>query len=1177
MSARESRPGVGASNGAGAFGDGGGGNGPRPSDSRGDDGDRMTRGGKAYKRFRLTSLAVDHPTSVLVLTAIIILGGLVSYFRIPKESMPEITVPFVAVNTLYSGVAPEDVETLITRPLEEELNEIADVQEITSTSVEGYSSILIEFTAGMDMTEALQLVRERVDIAKPEIPDAAEEPMILEFNLSEFPIMQVNVAGEYSLRRLKEVAEDLQERIELIPSVLEVTLSGGVEREVQVNVDLAKLQFYGLAFDDVIEAIAEENLTIPGGTIDVGEREYLVRVPGEFEETAPIEDIVVWAPGDRPVYVRDIADVEFGFKDRDSFARLDGNPVVTLGIVKRTGENIIETSDAVKRAIREAESDFPATTVVKITSDQSEEIRSMVSSLENNIISGLILVVAVLLFFLGIANASFVGIAIPLSMLLSFSIMQLIGFSMNMVVLFSLILALGMLVDNAIVVVENIYRFMEQGYERKEAAKLATAEVAMPVIAATGTTLAAFAPMAFWPGIIGEFMAYLPLTLIITLSASLFVALVVNPTVCSLFMKLDGETAPGLTPAARWTLIGAAVLAFLTAVISQPFAAVTLALTVAALWSLHHWVLRRIGHWFQEAALPAVIRRYERSLRWALAHRFRVMAGMGGVLVGSILLFGMFNAGIEFFPEDIPPETVYVRVEMPPGTRAEATDEVVRRVERELAALPVTGDFESVVSTVGSSGSQGSGADEGTIAVNFVDFEIRERDSFESLELMRNTVGQGVAGAEITVEKPQDGPGSGPPVSIEIAGEDEKVLQRLADDAYRLLANAPVARKLDGLESDLADARPELRIDVDRERAALFGLSTAEVGATVRSAILGTEVSEFRYGEEEYDIVVRLAPRYRDHLDALSDLTVVTEEGHHVPLSSVAEWRVDESYSGINRKDLERVATISADVRSGYNANAVLEEVRAELAGFESGLPAGYLLQYTGQQEDQQESQAFLFGAFLMALMLIALILVSQFDSVLRPVIILSSVLLSTVGVLLGLLVFRMPFGVIMSGVGVISLAGVVVNNAIVLVDYIGILRKRDGLSEHESLVVGGLTRFRPVMLTAITTVMGLTPLAIGLNFDFKGLFTALNPNLFWGGEQAAWWGPMAIAVIAGLTFATFLTLVMVPVMHSLTDDLGHFLRRHLSRAERQLEGVSESRESAAEPEAKPEPELVTA
>jgi multidrug efflux pump subunit AcrB len=621
------------------------------------------------------------------------------------------------------------------------------------------------------------------------------------------------------------------------------------------------------------------------------------------------------------------------------------------------------------------------------------------------------------------------------------------------------------------------------------------------------------------------------------------------------------------------------VAALLVALASDALAAVLLTLTAGLLWAFHRWALRPIGRWFQATALPTVLRRYEVLLRWSLGHRGRVMAGMGGVLVGSLLLFGMFNAGIEFFPEDIPPETVYVQVEMPPGTRAEATDEVVKLVESELAALPVTGDFESVVSTVGSGGNRGGGSNEGTIAVNFIDFEIRERDSFESLELMRNTVGQRVAGAEITVEKPQDGPGSGPPVNIELSGEDERVLEDLADQAYRLLANAAVARKLEGLEleSDLADARPELRIEVDRERAALFGLSTAEVGATVRSAINGTEVSEFRYGEEEYDIVVRLAERYRSNLDALADLTVVTEDGGQVPLSSVASWRVEESYSGVNRKDLERVATISADVRSTYNANAVLAEVRAELAGFESSLPPGYAISYTGQQEDQQESQAFLFGAFLIALMLIALILVSQFDSVFRPVIILSSVLLSTVGVLLGLLVFRMPFGVIMTGVGVISLAGVVVNNAIVLVDYIGILRKRDGLGEHESLVVGGLTRFRPVMLTAITTVMGLTPLAIGLNFDFKGLFTRLDPNIFWGGEQAAWWGPMAIAVIAGLTFATFLTLVMLPVMHSLTDDLAAFLRRNLRRQEVEPAKVDEAAVGAPEPEARPDPELVTA
>ena len=514
---------------------------------------------------------------------LIVLGGLYSYLTIPKEASPDITVPFVAVNTFYSGVAPEDIETLITRPLEEELNKISDIKTLTSQSVESLSSITAEFEAGMDMTEALQLVREKVDIAKPELPEAAEEPAIVEFNFSEFPIMQVNVSGEYSLVRLKELAEDIQDEIEQIPSVLSVQVSGGLEREVKVDVDLGKLKFYGISFTDVIEAIAFENVTVPGGTIDVGDVKYLVRVPGEFEDTESLADIVIEAPGDQPIYVRDVATVDFGFKERESYARLNGNPVVTLSVSKRTGENIIATSDAVRAVITEMEGDFPPTTHVSITSDQAKYVREMVSSLENNIISGLILVVAVLLFALGVRNASFVGVAIPLSMFLSFSVMQMLGFTMNMVVLFSLILALGMLVDNAIVVVENIYRFREEGFDKKSAAKLATAEVAMPVIAATATTLAAFAPMAFWPGITGEFMSYLPKTLIITLSSSLLVGMVINPTLCSLFMRIENEPKQELTREFRIGAWVAAGLVGLALARGRPLTTFLIAATVIGL------------------------------------------------------------------------------------------------------------------------------------------------------------------------------------------------------------------------------------------------------------------------------------------------------------------------------------------------------------------------------------------------------------------------------------------------------------------------------------------------------------------------------------------------------------------------------------------------------------------
>ncbi|MFQ6044782.1 MAG: efflux RND transporter permease subunit [Gemmatimonadales bacterium] len=1105
-----------------------------------------------FKEFRLTSFAVNHPTSIFVMTAILIITGVGSYLAVPKESSPEIVVPNIIVNTVYPGVAPRDIETLITRPLEEELNTIADVKTITSTSIEGYSSINVEFDAGVDMDEALQQVREKVDIAKPDLPAAAEEPGIFEINFAEFPIMQVNISGPYSLVRLRDVAEDLEDRLEQIPSVLEVRLAGGLEREVQVDVDLAKLKFYDLAFDDVINAIRDENVTVPGGSIDVGDLKYLVRVPGEFTTTAPIADIVVTTRNGRPIYVRDVASVDFGFKERDSFARLDGNPVITLSIVKRAGENIIETADAVRANITEMESRFPPGTIVKITADQSEDIHEMVSSLENNIISGLILVVAVLLFVLGVRTAPFVGLAIPLSMLISFSVIQVAGFTMNMVVLFSLILALGMLVDNAIVVVENIYRFREQGFDHVHAAKYATAEVAIPIIASTATTLGAFAPMAFWPGIVGEFMRYLPLTLIITLSSSLFVALVILPTLCS--KLLDTEDAPIVLPRAmKFLLAGLTGVVLLVMLTVNWLTALLLLTTGVLVYAFHHFVGHPAGHWVMTRGLPATLVRYERLLSWALNHRLRMVFGSGVALVLVVIVFGRLNAGIEFFPEDIPPPTVYVQVEAPLGTRVEQTDAIIRTIEREIMTMPGHEDFESVVATVGSQisagfGGGGAATHLGTVAVNFVDFEDRTTDAFVTLERIRERTGTEIAGAQISVESMEMGPPTGAPIAIEITGQSPDILKRLGDEVVNRLENSPIFAKLDGLEVDMSEGRPELVIDVDREKAALYGLNTREIGFTIRSAINGTEASKFRDGKDEYDITVRLARPYREDLNSLADLTVVAE-GQQIPLSSVANWSVGKGSGDVLRKDLDRIVSVTSDVRAGYNANAVLAEVQDHLSAFARTLPSGYNLRYAGQQEEQQESQAFLIGAFFMTIFIIGFILVSQFDSVTKPLIILSSVVLSTIGVLIGLMIFRMPFGIIMTGVGVISLAGVVVNNAIVLIDYIDILRVRDGLSRREAIVRGGRTRFRPVLLTAVTTVLGLTPLAIGLNFDFIGLYSSLRPELYWGGEQASWWGPMAIAVIAGLTFATFLTLVLVPVMYSLLDDFDDFLRKHFARA----------------------------
>jgi multidrug efflux pump subunit AcrB len=1108
-------------------------------------------GSEGVRNFRPTAFAVKQRVSVLVLMAMISILGIVSYLSIPKESDPEVVIPIISISTPYPGVAPRDVETLVTRVLEEKLNTIADLKELESTSVEGYSNIIAEFETTMDMEEALQKVREKVDLAKPDLPPDVEEPIITEINLSEFPIMQVNISGEYDLVRLKEVAEAVQERLEQIPALLDVRLSGGLEREVKVEVDLPKLQFYGLAFGDVIDAIRNENVTIPGGAIDVGHQKYLVRVNGEFPDTRIIEDIVITTRGGRPIYVRDVASVDFGFKDRESYARLDGNPVVTLDIIKRAGENIIEVADAVKAAIDELEPTFPATTVVKITSDQSTAIRDMVSSLENNIISGLILVVAVLLFFLGVRNAAFVGISIPLSMLLSFIVMKAMGISMNMVVLFALILALGMLVDNAIVVVENIYRFREEGYDNVTAAVRATSEVAIPVITSTLTTVAAFLPLAFWPGVVGEFMSFLPKTVIITLTSSLFVALVIVPVLCALFMRLEGEPSAPLSPAARWTLLGGAGLLFLGIAAANPLTAVLLAATVIGLVIVHRLVLARVGRWFQDRAVPFMIDRYERRLRWALDHRFIVVGGAAAVFVLTFVAFGMFNAGVEFFPEDIPPSTVYAQIDVPDGTHVDFTNAVAERIEEELKGLAGIRDAESVVATVGGGGGNifMSGGD-ATVAVNFKRYDLREFDTFETLREMQERIGKGIAGADVKIEKLEMGPPSGKPVTIEIVGEDPEVLRALADRVVQILEASPVYARLEGLESDMARGRPELIVDVDREKAALYGLSTAEVGRTVRTAIQGTEAAKFRDGNDEYDIVVRLAKPYREDLNALRDLTVVAE-GRQIPLPSVATWRIDEGFGSIKRRDMDRVATVSSDVRTGENSNAVLAEVQKTLAGFAAELPPGYVLRYGGQQEDQMEAQEFLGNAFGVALMLIAFILISQFNSVVKPLIILTSVIMSTVGVLVGLMIFRMPFGIIMTGVGVISLAGVVVNNAIVLIDYIDVLRSREGMSRREALVRAGMTRFRPVILTAVTTVLGLVPLATGFNFDFLGLYTRLDPNIYWGGEQAAWWGGMAVAVIVGLTFATVLTLVLVPVSYSLVDDATALFQRYYTTSRR--------------------------
>ena len=1014
---------------------------------------------------RVSDLAIKNKISIFVMTGAVIFLGFMSYLSLPRESTPSITIPIVFVATPYFGVSPADIENLVTQPIEKHLEELANVKEISSTSSEGISTVVIEFETDVDINNALQKVREEVDLARSEIPDDAEESTIREINFDDIPILVINVAGTHSLVTLKDIAEDLEQRIEQIAGVLDVTVAGGLEREVQVNVDPDRMVYYGLELEDIIETIRQENLNMPGGSIKTGTLRYAVRVPGEFTTPEEIGALVIKTYNRQPIAIGDVAEVRFGFKEVSTYARLDGLPCVSLNVQKRSGENLIQIADAVKELLDEERERLPTTINLAVLADQSKDIRSMISDLENNIISGLILVVCVLFMFMGVRNALFVAIAIPLSMLISFIVLDILGYTLNMVVLFSLILALGMLVDNAIVIVENIYRHREEGTPLVRAAREGVGEVAVPVCTSTLTTLCAFAPMLFWPGIIGDFMSYLPATLIITLSASLFVGLIINPTVCSVLLSVTRKREDQ-----RWLM-----------------------------------VLRR---------------RYSRFLMWALAHRAVVMLVTCASLFGMIVLYAAIGKGVEFFPET-EPNQAYIDVNSAIGTKLDVSNDIVRQAEDYIRDVP---DMKQYVASVGASPNPQdfSAAGGGTphksrIIVDFFERQDRTQSSFLTVEMIRQRM-ERLIGADVEIITPQAGPPTAAPVNIEFVGEDFSVLGRLADEAMLMIENIP---GLVDLKDDYDSGKPELTVKIDREQAALLELNTAEIARAVRTAINGTEASKYRVGEEEYDIIVRFAEPERSTFADLERIHIIHDD-ELVSLSSLAQIRVAGGVGSIKRKDQERVLTIAGDVE-GRLANDVLAEVQTALADL--SLPEGYSLRYTGENVEQDEATDFLSKAFLIALILITLVLVTQFNSVTMPLIIMMSVVLSLIGVLFGLIVTATPFGIIMTGIGVISLAGVVVNNAIVLIDYIRKLRNR-GLRKREAIVQGGVTRLRPVLLTAITTILGLIPLTTGLSFNFWTLTLEI------GGESSQWWGPMGVAVIFGLAIATVLTLIVVPVMY---------------------------------------------
>ena len=1115
---------------------------------------------QVIRDFKLSSWALRNKNTVFLMMIILLGFGFYSYRTLPKELFPDLVWPTIFVQTMYPGNPPLDIENLITRPLEKEIESAKGVKEIRSTSTQDISAIFVEFNTNVKIEDALQEVKDAVEKAKGELPDnLLTDPVVIDLDLSEFPIMNINLSGDFSINELKEYAEMLEDEIERVPEISKVEITGINEREVQINVDMHKLSVFELSFDDIENAIAYENISMSGGEIKLGSSRRSIRVIGEFTDPSEISDIIVKWENHNIVYMRDVAEVIYGFEEPRSYTRLDLQPVVSLQVIKKSGENLLIATDQVFEIINEAVESrtLPPNLNIVYTNDQSEMVRDQLSNLENSMIMGVIFVILVLFFFLGTRNSLFVGFAIPMSMFLSFMILGLQGSRINMIVLFALILALGMLVDNAIVVVENIYRFVNRGYSKLDAARKAVGEIAIPIITSTATTLAAFFPLLFWDSIMGEFMKYLPMTLIIVLTSSLFVALVIIPVISSSFIKA-GDQNPKLN--IRRFLIIAGILALMSVLfyLGGVNSMGTLCAIFAIIGILNIYFLNRAARWFQNIFLARLENGYLQLISFVLrkGNPYYFIGGTAVLLVLTMYLYIVSNPNVVNFPSS-DPKYINVLADLPIGTDITATNEFMKTLEKDVFAIlePDREVVKSVLTTVGAGARLEDDISDmsekmfrGLITISFIDFE--ERGGVNTgdilVHLSKSLLGR-YPGVEMTIEKQNEGPPAGKPINLEITGRDFNQLIYLADTIQTYLNTANI-EGIEGLKIDLDLGKPEIIINIDRDKARRFGLSTAQIASTIRTALFGKEVSGFKVGEEEYPIQLRLKEEYRYNLPALLNQMITfrspsTGKITQVPISAVADISYTTTYGSVKRKDMERAVTIYSNVVEGYNATKINEQLKAQMVYFD--LPPGYNYKFTGEQEEQEESMAFLVNALFIAIALITIILVSQFNSIVKPVIIIFSVIFSTIGVLLGLMISGMDFVVIMTGIGIVSLAGVVVNNAIVLIDYIDLLkhrrRKELGIAADAVLTVpdsvqcikqAGKTRLRPVLLTAITTILGLLPLAIGLNIDFASFLSTLDANIYFGGDNVAFWGPISWTIIFGLSFATFLTLVIVPSMY---------------------------------------------
>ncbi len=1131
-----------------------------------------------FKEFGPTSWSIRNKTSIYLVMLIFSSMGIYQFVTLPKEQFPDIVIPTIYVQTIYVGNSPKDIENLVTRPIEKQIKSItgAKIKKFTSTSQQDYSAIIVEFDTDVKTDVALQKVKDAVDKSKQDLPtDLTQEPTVLEVSFSEQPIMYVNLSGDYDLPRLKKFADDMKDKLEDISQINRVDIVGAPEREFQINVDNYRMQSAGVTFDDISNAVARENLDISGGLLDVGNMKRTLQLKGQLKTSFDIEKIIVRNTSGAPIYLKDIAVIKDTTKERDSYARLDGKNVVTLNIIKRSGENLIETSDAVKKTVEEAKGViYPKDLKVVVTGDQSIQTRSSFKDLVNSIVIGFILVLIVLMFFMGVTNAFFVALSVPLSMFVAFVFLPaadiIVGthVTLNFIVLFALLFGLGIIVDDAIVVIENTHRIFVQGAGRLTAptsARMAAGEVFVPVLAGTLTTLAPFFPLMFWPGIIGKFMVYLPTMLIFTLTASLFVAFIMNPVFAVDFMNHpEGEKVKKSAIFRKpvfWIVLAVGLLLDL---LKAPFLG-NLLIFFMILTVLNRYFIDDAIHAFQNRALPWIMSHYENLLRWALKgwRPVYLLLGTVALLISSFMIFGAAvssnRVGITFFPKG-DPNQIYVYLKLPVGTNVEYTDSVTRTLETKVDKVlgidngktnPVV---ESVISNVAvgagdpTSGDRSTRSELGRIQVSFVEFEKRHGVATRPyLDQIRAAI-KGIPGAEISVDQENGGPPTDPPVNIEIASEDFDDLIKTAVNLKNYLDSIQVPG-VEELKMDVDLHNPEITLTVDRERALIEGVSSGQVGQQIRTALFGKEVSKIKEGKEEYKIQLRNNELQRKSLTDILNMRIyfrdmATGGFKNIPISTLVKVEPTSTLGSVKRKNQKRLITLRSNVLTtqGYNATGVNIEIAKYIENFTKKAD-GVTIKQTGEGEQQAETGAFLLKALIIALSIILLVLVVQFNSVSKPVIILTEIIFSVIGVLLGFSITGMEVSILMTGLGIVGLAGIVVKNGILVIEFTDELRSR-GVKTREAVVQAGKTRIIPVLLTAVAAILGFIPIAVGFNINFVTLFSELNPHIFFGGDNVVFWKPLSWTIIFGLAFAFFMTLIIVPSMYLIAERLRRPMRR---------------------------------